>query len=192
MLRPGPLRLHGALRIAVDLHVQLVTVEVGIEDRDIEILSFAGPLPMEKGGDDRRDRVGSRRDVAKAEHRDRGRSVRISDHVCHRSVRLGDEVVTGFGRKRTCLAERGDRAHDDPRIDPGDGVVGKAHAGDRTGGEILYDDIHLGNQLLGEREALRPFHVDAEALLSPVLLDVVATGPVPQEREVPGEVPRRG
>ena len=52
MVRARPFWLHRAARATVQLHIQFVTVEVGIQQRDVQELPFAGALAIEKSGSD--------------------------------------------------------------------------------------------------------------------------------------------
>ena len=51
-MMPGALRLNAAFAGAVNLHVQLLAVKVTVEQRDTEVLAFAGAFAMEQGGAD--------------------------------------------------------------------------------------------------------------------------------------------
>ena len=74
-------------------------------------------------------------------------------------------------REGTGLAERGDRAHHDSRIEGFEHVVAEAHVADYAGGEILDDDVDLGDKLFDELDAFGLAQIDAHAFLAAILLN---------------------
>jgi hypothetical protein len=191
MVMPRADRRDGAAGGTVELHVDLVTVEVGVEDRDVEILPLARPLAVEERASDRAHRVRAGRDVAETEHRQHREAFRIADHVRHARVGLGDEIVARLLRERSRLAERGDRAHDDLRVQRADVLVTEPHAADRSRRVVLDEHVDLGRELAEQRPSLRALHVDAEALLPAVLLHVIRAPPVLHERQTAAEIALR-
>src|SRR5262249_37842618 len=74
----------------------------------------------------------------------------------------------GPARLGTALAEAGDRAIHEPRIERAKGIIAEPETLHRAGPEVLQHDVRLADQLSQDVLAFRSFHVEGEALLAPV------------------------
>src|SRR5579883_3411654 len=105
-------------------------VEVGVEQRDVEVLAAPGAFAMEQGETDRSRGAESGLDIA---HRGAGkirRTVALAGHVNHAGIGAADRIEAGLQRQRTALAEGRYRAHDRARIELAHRIVAETHAAD--------------------------------------------------------------
>jgi hypothetical protein len=89
------------------------------------------------------------------------------------------------------LAECGDRAHHDSRIERFEHLIAEAHIADHARGEILDDDVDFRHKPFDEVDAFALAQVDAKALLSAVLLNEESTASVADVIERAGVVAMR-
>ena len=106
--------------------------------------AFAGPLPAEKAGHNRRKQRHGRRMVAHPRQRARRRRTRSGLHQVHQpgSRPKRRRVESGAPRFRSLLAESGDRRIDDPLIDRADIVVADVQT-------FASRYRHIGNKHIG-------------------------------------------
>src|SRR3989304_10305781 len=123
VLRAGAFGLYRAAAGAEDLYVNLMTMVVGIEDRDIQVLAPARALTMQQGVSNRARGMNSGADIAERYHRERRRTGRLADHISNARICLRDRVQAGLVRQAPALAEGGNRAHHDTRVDRADNFV---------------------------------------------------------------------
>ena len=65
------------------VHRYVVVAEVAIEQRGFDILPFASAFAMEQRGQDRRQRVHARADVAQSDRWQRWRALALANHAEH-------------------------------------------------------------------------------------------------------------
>src|SRR5438094_496 len=107
----GGLDLSIAAAVLVDAH--LVTVEVDVEQSDVELLSSTRAVAMAKRREDRQRAVDSRVYITNCRQRNVGRAAGLADHGGDTGVSLGDEIVTRQLCQRALLSQRRDRTQDD-------------------------------------------------------------------------------
>ncbi len=82
--------------------------------------------------------------------------------------RLGDQVVPGPVGVRAGLAEAGDAGVDQPRVEPGEGLVVDAEPLRHARAEVLHHDVGRPHQPVERRQVLGRLQVEADAALVPV------------------------
>src|ERR1700730_16130041 len=94
VMQAGADWLRRAAARAERLDPDIVVVEVGVEQRDIEILPFAGALAMEQGAGDRGQPVHTGGNVANREHRRVMRAALFAAQRSYARIGLTYEIVT--------------------------------------------------------------------------------------------------
>src|SRR5580658_4261499 len=165
------------------MHRHVVVAEVAIEQRDLDVLPFAGAFAMEQRRPDGAQRMNSRGDVAHSDLRQRGRAVAFADHAQYAGICAADKVIAGTIRERTALPKGRDRTHDDFRIERSHGLVAKSQSRDHFRRVVLHQDIDLGDELADNRSRRGIFKVEAQTSLATVMLHVVRAASVAQIRQ---------
>ena len=88
------------------MDIELVIAGIGVEQRDIEVLTFATALAVQQRKTDRGRRMHPGRDIAHADHREGRRAVGVADHAHHPAIGLRDVIKARQGSQRSGLAER--------------------------------------------------------------------------------------
>src|SRR5229473_6109357 len=98
-----PETLHAPLAVAraheLDGHVLIM--EVGIEQRDIEMLPLAGAFAMEQGGRHCRIGVHTRRDIADRERRRKIITTLFAAQISNTGIGLADKIVARLRGERS-------------------------------------------------------------------------------------------
>ncbi len=162
----------------------LVAVEIRIQQGDVEELALSGALAVQQRAGDRRDRMHARHHIADRHMRqDRRASVVRVESANYRRIRSADEIEAGQRRQLAGLAERGQRAHHDSRIDLLDHVVTQPHPLDRSGAEVFDEHVHGSDQPLYQVDCARLFQIQAQAFLAQVVLYEMAAAAVFERRQ---------
>src|SRR6516162_1620072 len=109
---PGTLRPHGAAARTQHLDIEVMIMEVGIKQRNIQILPLARPIAIKQSARYRSERMYTRRNVANSQHRRIMRSAFFTAQPCHPSICLADVIVTRVICQGSILTESRYRAHD--------------------------------------------------------------------------------
>ena len=146
--------IHRLVREAGDLHV---------EQRQIDVLTFAGPVARGERRLHRVGRVQPGQDVGQRDadfHRAAaGFNVGPPGQAHQAAEALDQEVVAGARRVRSVLAETGDRAIHEARIDDLQRCVVEAVAREPALLEVLQHDVALAGQIAQQLPAVRLRHV---------------------------------
>src|SRR5437588_4214212 len=116
MMQPGAFHLMLAAAGAVQFNSHGLTMEVGIEQRDIDVLALAGLFAVKQRAGDGAHRMNPGADIADGDHWHVRRAVFLTDQRGYSGISLPDEIETGVLRERTGLAEGRYRAHYDARV----------------------------------------------------------------------------
>src|SRR5712671_2420112 len=100
-------------------------------------------------------------------------------------------IETGLVRGRSDLSAQRNRGHHDAWIDCAHGLVIEAHARDHARREVLDHNIDFAHQVAYDRDCGGIFHVEAEALLAAVLLDVIAAAAIAEKGQMSRTVTAR-
>ena len=93
------------------------------------------------------------------------RAVREAGEVHHAGLGLDDEVVARAVRLGAGLAEAGDRAVHEPRVQPGERLVPEAELVHRSRPEVLEEHVALARERLKDLASLGRLEVQGDALL---------------------------
>ena len=127
-----------AARGGVRLHVDLVAVEIGIEQRCFDVLTFAGALAIKQCSIDSGQQMGAGHHVADTEHVEIGRTVGFTDHTQHAGIGGADVIIARQRGQWAGLSEGRNRAHDQTRVDLVYRLPAEAEPADGTGREVLH------------------------------------------------------
>src|SRR5216684_1342273 len=178
MVRAVSPRQESALAQARRMHCHVVVAEVAVEQRSLDVLPLARALAMEQRSQDRAKRMHAGADVADANLRQRRRAVAIADHAEYAGIGAADEIITRTIGERAALAKRGNRAHDDLRVNRARSLVGEPESSNHARSKILDHHIHLRDKFLDDCLPGRVPEIQAEALLAPILLHVICAASV--------------
>ena len=103
-----------------------MVMRVGVEQREVEVLSAPGALAVQQRRADRAHRMRARGDVAQRHHRKDWRPTLLAAHRRDPRVRRAHPVEARFLRQRARLPEGGNRAHHQPRIELAHHVVAES------------------------------------------------------------------
>jgi hypothetical protein len=157
-----------------------------VEHGDFDVLPFAGALAGEERARDPVGRIDARVDVR---HRRGGfdrRAVLFSGMRHDAPGRLDDEIHAGVLRHRPALAEGGDRAVDEARIDCAQVVVAEALAVHHAGAEVLDEHVRVAHQAADQLDTGRLADVDTDAAL--VAVQPLEVEPADLRRQAPGAI----
>src|SRR6516225_7432768 len=174
----GARGLVGTFSEAIPLDRRFVEVEVGVEQRHIEMLPLSGALPIEQSSADRTARVGARAHIASGRHREVRRTAGLASHRSDSRIRSTEEIESGLIRERSGLPVSGNRAHHDLRIENLHALIVESHPADDAWREIFDQDIAPANQPLDDVVAFRTFRIQANRLLTAIELHKESTAPV--------------
>ncbi|MNE47022.1 hypothetical protein D3C80_1413980 [compost metagenome] len=148
-----------------------------VEQGHVDVLAEAGLLAVRQRAEHRGARVQAGEDVGQR-HADLHRPGALlafgAPGQAHQPAQaLDHEVVAGALGVGAVLAEAGDRAVDQPRIDLAQAGVVEAVGGQAADLEVLQQDVRLRHQLADQALALRAGEVDGQRLLVAVGAQVV-------------------
>ena len=160
---PVTRKLSRLVRERGDLHV---------EQREIDVLPLAGPVPVGERGEDRGRRVHAGEEI-RHRHADlhrapAGGAVRLARDAHEPAHRLHEEVVAGPVAVRAVLAEAADRAVHEPRVLPREGGVREAMPREGADLVVLEEDVRPGCEPADDGLPLGPGDVDRHGPLAPV------------------------
>src|SRR5437773_3458659 len=144
-----------------------------LEERGVDPLALAGPLALEQRN---QDALGQEEPGREIGHRDADPHGALTGQPGDRhepAHALGDLVVARPLGVRAGLAEAGDRAVDDPRIDLRQRLVVDAEPLLHVRPEVLDDDVGARRQLLDDLDAARMLEVERHRALVPVQVEEV-------------------
>src|ERR1700730_3162618 len=179
-VQAGAGRLDRAFAETERLYSCLVVVEIGIEQRQIQILPASGSLAIEQGGADRAHRVCPGTHVPDSRHNHIWRALGLAAHRNNSRVRRAEVIKARLVGERPILPECRNRTHYDFRIQLLHRVVIEAESADHSGREILDHYVRLANQLLDYRKTFGRLEIDAKAFLAAIVLHEIAPAPVDQ------------
>ena len=141
----------------------------GIQQGDVDALALAGALPVEQGRHEGEGGVEAAHGVA---HREPGAQgvqafVAVDGHLPGQA--LDDLVVGRLQGVRAGLAEAGDGAVDQLRVQCGQDLVAQAQAVHDAGAEVLHQDVGVQDQLLEQVLAFGALGVEGDGVLVGVL-----------------------
>jgi hypothetical protein len=168
-----------------------------VEQREVDVLAFTGLLPMRQCGEYRVAGIQAGQDVGQRDAdflRSGAVLVLGAAGDAHQAAHaLDQEVIAGAGGIRPVLAEAGDRAVDDARIDRGDAGVVQPVFRQPADLEVFHQHVGLGGEAADQRRALGPGNVDRGGALVAVGAEVIGAFPGVvaaigqlQERRPPG------
>ena len=163
-----------AARGAVRLDRKIVRVDVGVEQRHVDVLPLARPLAVQQGAGDGAESVHAGAHVADRSLRHGRRPAPLAGHFVEPGIRLRDVVVAGNVRQRPGLPERRNRTHDKAWVEFLQHVVGETEPAHRTRTVVFDHHVHVGNQVADDLAPLIGLEVDAQALFADVVLDEIA------------------
>jgi hypothetical protein len=136
---------------------------------NVDILAFARHDFMVQRGQHGRTRVHGGRRVADGHRRHDGRPA-PADPAARR---LGNDVIPRLMAERAPVAEAGNGAVDDVRLELSDRVVVQLQTLHDARGEIFENDVAFFDQVANDLKSARMFDIETDALFSPVDIDVV-------------------
>ena len=155
-------------RGAADHIVQRLVGEAGdadIEQAHIDMLAGAGARRMHDGGQNRGGGVGAGQDIDKGDTDLHRHAVGLSGDAHQPAHALDHEIISGAVRIRPVLAESGDRAIDELRIDSAKRFIVESVFRQTADLEILHEDIAFGGKAAQDRCTLWRGDVDSERAL---------------------------
>ena len=120
--------------------------DLGVEQRQVDLLASAGLVAVMQGGQDRGHGVHAAHDVGDADPDLVGLALDRAGQAHDPAQALGQVVVAGARRVGTGLAEAGDRAVDQARAVVLEVGVGEAVLGQAADLEVLHQDVAAGDQ----------------------------------------------
>ncbi len=140
----------------------------GLEHRDVDSRARSRPLAAPQRGKDGAECVRARQHVCRLEVLGprRRRVALVEMHEARGGV--DDVRESGALAPGARLAEAGDGAVDQVRVDGGHGVVVDAEARGDPGGEVLHRDVGLAREVADDLARVGPSEVEAEAFLADI------------------------
>ena len=132
----APGRYSRAARKARNLHCRLVIVEIGVEQRDIEMLSSSRAFAMKQRARNRPHGMGSRADVAECDHRHVWRLPWLAAHRGEAGERLPASIVPGQMSQWSGLTETRNRTHHYTGIECAHRLITKTKPADEPGAKF--------------------------------------------------------
>ena len=152
----------------------------GFEQRGVDHAAFAGAVALLQRGENADGRPHAGRGVVDCRRAERRRILRTAGQRHHRAKSLRQRIKAGRIAHRSLVAERPDRAIDQPRIDRSHHVGTDADLLDNAGPEILDHHIGIAYQKLQPLDIGLGFDVDGDRPL-------VAIGGVEHQRGIVDE-----
>ncbi len=150
---------------------------VGIQERDVDVLSFPAPFPFLQRGEDGDRRVQACRHVDDGKADLHRRPFDRAGDAHDPALGLDDEIVAGAVTVGPGLAVTRDRTVDQTRVPRAQGLIPDSPFVHRAGVKVLHEHVGPLGQPLDDFPAFPGFQVQGDALLPTVHAQVVGSFP---------------